>query len=142
MIRPVKRALNAPLKRRTACRANRGATTIEFALVAPIIILLFLGAIEVTRLNYLRHSAANAAYVAARKIIVPGGIDSEAVTVASEYLNLVRAGAGTQVDVVRDLETVSVTVTIPVEQNAWGILKFSNGIEISNTCTLTCEQVQ
>jgi Flp pilus assembly protein TadG len=134
--------MNAPVKRRWAYRRNQGATTVEFAFVAPIIILLFLGAIEVTRLNYLRHSAANAAYVGARKIVVPGGINSEAVTVASEYLNLVRAGAGAQVDVVRDDETVSVTVTIPVEQNAWGILKFSTGIEISNTCTLTCEQVQ
>lgn len=130
------------LTRRNSIRLRRGATTVEFALVVPIIVLLFLSAIEVTRLNYLRHSAANAAYNGARKVIVPGGIEEEGETVALDYLRTVHAGTGARVDVVTDIENVEVTVTIPVEQNAWGILKFSRGIEISNTCILKKENVR
>ena len=53
-------------------KARRGATLVEFAIVVPVIFTLFLGAIEMTRLNFIRHSASNAAYEGARKAIVPG----------------------------------------------------------------------
>ncbi len=48
-------------RRRTNRIARRGATTVEMALVAPFVILLVLGSIELTRMMMLKQSLTNAA---------------------------------------------------------------------------------
>ncbi len=64
----------------TANRASRrkGAMTVEFAIVAPLIFLLFLGGLELTALNFARQTLGNASYEAARKMIIPGGTAAQA----------------------------------------------------------------
>ena len=51
---------------RPPSRTRRGATTVEFAIVAPVFFLFLLASIEFSRLNIIRHTADNAAYEAAR----------------------------------------------------------------------------
>jgi Flp pilus assembly protein TadG len=68
---------------------QRAATiAVEFALVAPIIILMFFATIDFVRYNLLRHTASNAAYEAARHIIVPGANRDEAEGKARNILAL------------------------------------------------------
>lgn len=55
------------------CRHRGGTAIVEFAVVAPLIFLLFLGGLELTALNFARQTAGNASYEAARKMIIPGG---------------------------------------------------------------------
>ena len=68
-------------------RTRSGATTVEFAIVVPITLTMFLGAIELTRMNFIRQTAANAAYEGARKAIVPGNTVQDAQTEALRLLN-------------------------------------------------------
>ena len=48
-----------------------GVTTVEFAIVLPLFILFLVLAFEFGRLNIIRHTADNAAYEAARHVMVP-----------------------------------------------------------------------
>ena len=57
-------------------RLRRGATAVEFAIVLPILLTFVWAAFEFTRWAMIRHVADNAAYEAARCVIVPGGGES------------------------------------------------------------------
>ena len=50
-----------------------GATTVEFAACLVILMMMLFGGFEFSRISIVRHSVDNAAYEAARHIIVPGG---------------------------------------------------------------------
>lgn len=125
--------------RRPRENQRRGVTAVEFAIVAPVILLLFLGAIEITRLNFLRHTAANAAYEGARRAIIPGGTARDADAAALHLLSVVHANQGAEVDVDQSPERVSVTVVIPVNLNSWGVTRFTSGYNIVQSCTLSRE---
>jgi Flp pilus assembly protein TadG len=127
------------LGRKTYRRSRTGTTTVEFAFVVPIIFVLFIGAVELTRVNFLRHSAANASYEGARKAIVPGAANSEAQTAAMNLLTSLGVANGAVVTVTSDTSRVTVNVVIPVNQNSWGLSRFSSGINVSNTCSLSRE---
>jgi hypothetical protein len=103
--------------------ARRGATVVEFALTFPLLILLVVGLIEFARLSTLRHAADNAAYEAARHVIVPGANVGEAIAQANDLL--ARAGvrnASISVNpavIGEDTKAVTVQVTLPLAGNSW-----------------------
>src|ERR1700754_1073325 len=77
---------------RVKCRrARRGATVVEFAITAPIFFLFLMAAFEFGWMNVIRHTADNAAYEAARSVMVPGATAAEATTKATNLLNVVGA---------------------------------------------------
>lgn len=119
-----------------------GATTVEFAIVVPIIFAMFLGTIEMTRLNFIRHSAANAAYEGARKAIIPGSSNTEATDEAMRLMQAVGVSNGVTASITTLNDTMTVTVTVPVNQNSWGAARFSSGMIITQSCTLTKETPQ
>ncbi len=123
-------------------KARKGATTVEFAIVVPIILTMFLGAIELTRLNFIRQSAANISYEAARQAIVPGNSEQEARNEATRLLNALGIANGSTVAITSTLTRITVTVTVPSNQNSWGISRFSGGLNISQSCTLTRESAR
>lgn len=133
---------NQSQRRRVRRGRPSGATAVEFAIVAPIIFLLFLGAIEMTRLNFLRHSAANAAYEAARNAIVPGGNEDEARQRALELLAAVKADRGVEFEFDEAPDQVAVTVKIPMNMNSWGITRYTSGFMITESCTLSRETIE
>ncbi len=129
---------------RTRClrpQARAGTTCVEFALVAPVVLLLFLGAIEMTTLNFLHHTAGNAAYEGARKAVVPASTDEEARQEAMRLLIAANAGLGAEVDIHRQHDQFTVTVRIPTNLNSWGLSRFSTGFHITQSCTLMREGV-
>jgi Flp pilus assembly protein TadG len=129
-----------PSRRFRPRRSDRlGTTSVEFALVAPIIFTLFLGAIEMTRFNFIRHTAANAAYEAARTGIVPGATEADCRKKATDLLTAVGAGSSVTVDYQSTTKTVRVSVTIPVNQNSWAIGRFTHGLNLVQSCTLSRE---
>ncbi|MFN9605514.1 MAG: TadE/TadG family type IV pilus assembly protein, partial [Planctomycetota bacterium] len=65
-----------------------GAVTVEMAFVLPLVFLLFLGGIEMARLQMIRHLADNAAYEAARNVMVPGASVAEAEKVANDIMKV------------------------------------------------------
>lgn len=126
-------------KNRRPCRS--GVTTVEFALVVPIILTMFVGAIELTRLNFLRHTAANAAYEGARAASVLGGTATNARAEARLILESVLAANGVIIDVQETTSRVTVTVNIPVNRNSWGLGRFTSGQNIIQSCSLARESV-
>ncbi|MBX3440075.1 MAG: pilus assembly protein, partial [Planctomycetaceae bacterium] len=63
----------------TLTERRGGATTVELAIVLPVLFLFVFSAIEFSRLNMLRHLASVAAYEGARQGIVLGATADEAV---------------------------------------------------------------
>jgi Flp pilus assembly protein TadG len=118
---------------------RRGALTVEFAIVAPLIFLLFLGGLEMTALNFARQTAGIASYEAARKLIIPGGTTAQAQTEGLRQMSLVGLGTGASVTVVDSSLTVTATVSVPAANCTWGLMRFSSGYTLRQSCTLTKE---
>jgi Flp pilus assembly protein TadG len=118
---------------------RRGALTIEFAFVVPIIMLLFFGGLEITALNLARQTAGNASYEGARKLIIPGGTAAQARTEALRQMNLVGIGNGATVNVTETPTTATVEVAVPAGAVSWGLTSFCFGYTLRQSCTLTKE---
>ncbi|MEQ9410411.1 MAG: TadE/TadG family type IV pilus assembly protein [Fuerstiella sp.] len=119
---------------------RHGALTVEFALVVPLLFLLFLGGLELTTMNMIRHSAGNAAYEAARRAALPGGTKKAAKEEALATLEALGAANNTKVDVEITANYAEVTIAVPVAKNSWGLGRFSGNLTIRKTCKLTREQ--
>lgn len=123
---------------------RRGATAVEFALVAPVFILFLLAAFEFGWLNVVRHTADNAAYEAARTAIVPGATTAEARTKANRLLRIVGA-RGANVTITPDPVTaqttaVTVDIRIPMRRNGLIVPRFTSRTQIQAKSTLRTER--
>jgi len=125
-------------------RLRRGATVVEFAIVAPVFFLLLLFSFEFSRLNVIRHTADNAAYEAARVAMVPGATAAEAVTEANRILNIAGArGATVTVDPAvlgPDINEVTVAIGVPMAQNGLIIPRFTGSVIMRAESTLKAER--
>lgn len=125
---------------------RRGATAVEFAIVAPIFFLLLLVSFEFSRLNVIRHTADNAAYEAARVGMVPGATAQEAIAEANRIMNIVGA-RGSRVTInptalTPDTTEVTVTVDVPMDQNGLVTPNFTAGQTMTAQATLRAERVE
>ena len=129
-------------KSASGCRIHsrrRAAVTVEFAVILPLLMLLFLGGLELSALNLARQTIGNAAYEAARKMIVPGGTIAQARQEAETQLGL--AGIVSEITV-KSSETptvVTVTVSVPAQSISWGLTSFCFNYTMSQACSLTKE---
>lgn len=106
---------------------RRGASSVEFAIVLPIL-LLFVGAsIEFTRLAMVRHVTDNASYEAARWVIVPGASEQEARDRALAVLDTLGLQNATITispsPIEEDTSAVTVRVVVPLDDNRWILMK-------------------
>jgi Flp pilus assembly protein TadG len=137
--------LSAFQQRRSVRTARRGAFTVEFALTVPIVFIITLGFIELTRVVMLDNSSENAAYEGARAAIIPGGTASRAQAQANEILTAVGAqGSSVSVSptVIDDsVKEVTVTVEVPLSSNIWVPTVFTNGLVVRHSCKLKREKL-
>lgn len=117
-----------------------GAVTVEFAVVVPVIFLLFLGGLELTSLNFARQTAGNASYEAARKMIVPGSTVTQAKAEGVRQMALAGLTSGVTVDISESTSSVTASVSIPASKVSWGLTRFSSNLILKQSCTLTKEQ--
>jgi len=107
---------------------------------------MFTAAFEFARANMLRQTADNAAYEGARRAIVPGASANDAESLARKMLAIV----GTKgADIVVDPETieddtpeVKVTVTVPLNENAFIAPLFLQDREIVSSMTMSREKYE
>jgi Flp pilus assembly protein TadG len=107
-------------------RRNRRATAaVEFALVAPVFLLLVLGMIEYGRMVMVQQVITNASREGARQAVLDGATTAEVQTVVNDYL---ASGSitGATVTVTPNPPTnaefgdpVTVAVSIPFSQVSW-----------------------
>lgn len=124
-------------------KQRRGVTSVEFAVVAPILFLFVFSAIEFNRMNMIRHTANNAAYEAARRSMVPGGTSGEATDFANRMLatlGIKNSTVAISPDPIEESTAlVNVTVSVPLNENAW-FSRFGRDKTIVSSCTLMTER--
>jgi hypothetical protein len=112
--------------------------------VLPLVFLLFLGGIEFARMHLVRHVVDNAAYEAARHVIVPGATADEAIAQANKILASVNAvGAQVQITpnpITEETKSVSVKVILPCSENMLSLSNFSSGLNIVSETKLFTER--
>ncbi|MFM8474295.1 MAG: TadE/TadG family type IV pilus assembly protein [Planctomycetaceae bacterium] len=118
---------------------RRGAVTVEFAMVFPVILLMFTGSIEMASLHYARHSMGYAAYEAARKAAIPGSTPAIGQNAGMQHLNLVGLGTGAQVTVTQNSTAVTAEVRIPSSNFSWGPISYLANFIAVERCTLLRE---
>lgn len=135
--------------RRTSCkhvprRTRRGVVTAEFAICAPILFLIFFAALEFSRVNMIRQTVENAVYEGSRRGIVPGATANDCRVAAQNVLNTVRvSGATINVTppaITQDTAQVTVSVTVPVNNNSWVAPLFFKNKTLTNSMTLRRER--
>lgn len=156
--------MRAPLGQRTLSRrlfkkqlsrpGRRGVAAVEFAVVAPLFLLLLAGIIEFGQAFRIEHAISNACRRGARSAVVDGatstaiindlkaqcadnlGVNEADVTV------VVEVNGDSSVDLSQSVEEdeISVTVSIPFSKAGIGFFAhtFSNSV-LSSTCTLEHE---
>lgn len=122
---------------------RQGATVVELALVVPILFLFVFAGFEFSRINLFRNTAEYAATEGARTGIVSGATAEECENVAQGILDTIYV-QGAEVDVEPDVilpETpeITVTITIPMSQNALPMSQFILQNQIVQSITLPRE---
>ena len=113
--------------------------TVEFAMVAPVIFLMFLGALEVASVNFARHAIGFAAYESARKLTIPGGTVAIGQAEGLVQLSRVGLGKGVTIEITDSPSSVTATVRIPSSGFSWGPVGFFANYTLRESCTLTKE---
>ena len=117
---------------------------VEFAIIANILFVIVLTCIEFARMNMVRNLAQDAAYFAARQVIVPGATKAEAIAQAEGIMSSMLEG-GYTVDVDDfdfDSNEISVTITVDLSQVALFIPMFLNDHEIETTAVMRSERYE
>lgn len=124
---------------------RRGATMVEFAIVAPLVFTFFFAAFEFCRVAMIRHTADNAVYEACRVAIIPGATANEVRSEASRVLatvginNVALSVDPSRID--RDTDEVTVRVRVPLDDNSFIPQQFFGGQTIVRELTLRREGI-
>jgi Flp pilus assembly protein TadG len=138
--------MSLPSYRRVRSRGRvRGATALEFAVIAPILFAVVFALVEFSHAWFLREAANDAAREAARSAMAWGGGTGFGDARANKVLSSVGANNWTTTyspaNVTDDTTQVTVTVQLPYNDNS--ILPaplFMGNAVIEGSATLACEQ--
>lgn len=110
---------------RSKVKARRGATVVEFAIVAPVFFLLVLGMLEFGRAVMVQQILTNASREGARRGILEHATVPEVEAQVADYLRDTSV-SGATVSVVPNTfahvgfgDPVTVTVSVPYSQVSW-----------------------
>lgn len=124
--------------------ARRGAAAVQFSFALTLIFLLFIAAVEYSRVHTLQHTLHDAAYQAARAATAPGCGANNARSTAADVLS--RAGvrfANITVSpdpILESTPSVRVRIDLPVPQNSWVMPRFTQGTVLHSEATLLTER--
>lgn len=123
---------------------RRGIAAVQFAFALTLIFLLFVGALEYSRVHMLQHAVHDAAYQAARAATAPGCGADDARSTASAYLARVGvrfANITVSPDpVLESTPSVRVQIGLPVPQNSWIMPRLMQGEVLYGDATLLTDR--
>jgi Flp pilus assembly protein TadG len=105
-----------------------GVAAVEFAVILPFVMMLFLGIIEFGRVLMVQQILTNAAREGCRYAVLPGSSISSTRSVVASYLNnssITLTNPSTQVTVSPDPASaaqgtsITVTITVPCSSISW-----------------------
>lgn len=106
-------------------RNRRGAAAVEFALIAPLMLLFTFGLIECARMMMVKNAAVQATREGARLAVLPSASEDEVRNRVMEELSLMSIDAATielEPEIIANAEpgsNISVRVRIAPEQVSW-----------------------
>ena len=107
---------------------RRGAAAVEFAVTFAVLVLLLFAGFEFYRASMLRHGASHAAYVAARRGIVPGANVANVNAVAQAHLTAAGIrNAAVSISpnpILEDTALIDVQVNVPLSDNSWLVPRY------------------
>ena len=116
------RSVKRPMKKRPQ---RCGAAVVEFALIAPVMILLTMGMMEMGRVVMVQQILVNASREGARLAVLPGATTAEVVNQVNQELISQTIPGATISTTPADLSTaqagtaVTVTVSVPAASVSW-----------------------
>lgn len=120
---------------------RRGVEVVEFALVLPLIVMMFCGAIETARAVMLVHALQEAAQAGCRIYSVKNTTQADATAIIADAMTRAKITSyavaftpATKNEVDVSLEPVTVTVTVSYAPLAWLAPKFFVGKSLQGTC--------
>lgn len=129
------------LSRRQALQ-RRGATMVEFAIIANLFMIMILTCMEFARMNMARNLMQDAAYFGARHAVVPGATQAEAIEAAESVLESMLSNGYTVTvsELNADAEEIDVTVEIDLAAVALFAPYFLPETTISTTANMRTER--
>lgn len=125
-------------------QSRSGAAVVEFAVVAPIIFMLFFAAFEFARMNLIRHTVDVAAYQGCRTGILPGASADKVRSRVETMLSTIGVdGAAITISpssITRSTRDVSVDIQVALDAHTWVPAQFLAGRSLSGSCTLMREE--
>jgi len=120
-----------------------GAVMVEFAIVAPVLFLLFFASMELCRVAMIRHTVDNAVYEGCRVGIIPGATINEVQLETQRVLSSLGLN-NVNISVVpplidQDTEEITVRVDVPLDDNSFVPNQFVAGRNIVRQLTLRRE---
>lgn len=117
-------------------RKRRGASSVEFALTAPLVFLFLFSAIEFGRIHMVQHTMQNAVYEGARRGLVPKATDDQILVATMEVLDAVGVKEP-KVTVFQTQSQVTVNVVANFDQQSWLVPLYFIHKDLTSTITLT-----
>ena len=134
---------------RTCRRHRRGAAAVEFAVVAPVFVLLVFGMIEFGRMVMVQQMLTNAAREGARLGVIEGNTTADVQNRVDDYLEAANiTGATVTVTTLPPSGTdtgdrISVTVSIPFGQVSWlPTPMYLGGESLASTAIMRAEEIE
>jgi Flp pilus assembly protein TadG len=132
-------------RRRFQCvgRTRRGTTTVEFAFVLPIFIMLVFFFFETWRYQQFQQAVDEAALEAARVAILPGATVAQAQAQGKKLLNGVGAPTATvnvsPNPITQSTDQVTITVSLPYSDVGLFYKYFAKSKVLTSTLTMDTE---
>jgi Flp pilus assembly protein TadG len=132
----------------TKC-GRRGAALVEFAIVAPVVILLVFGMIEYGRVAMVKQSLTNATREGAREAVLDGATVGGVKTVVNSFLTTCRISGATvtvspdPLSAAKFGDKITVTVQVPFSSVTWlPTPQFFAGKTLSASTVMRRETIQ
>jgi hypothetical protein len=101
---------------------RKGATAVEFAICVPMLFVVALGCIEMTRYNLVKNVACQAAFEAARIGVKPGATAQEVIDEANSQMRYVCRDCSVVVipDVITSrTDRITVVIQVDIRDQGW-----------------------
>jgi Flp pilus assembly protein TadG len=128
----------------TKPRRRRGTAAVEFAVIAPVLIIFLLGMFEITRAIQVKNYLTDAARSSVRVAIQPGNSNSavttsvntalsaNGITPANATITILVNGSAVDVNTAKKYDQISVKVSVPISKVSWVPLYYFTSSEVDS----------
>ena len=131
-------------RRRKAIR--RGGAAVEFAFVAPLLMMVLFGATELGRAMYIQNTVTTAAREGAREASLPSSSEASVTSVVDQYtsqfadINDVDVEISPTIANVESGDTISVSVTVPATSiSGWAHRWLGQSFDVESSASMRRE---